>query len=77
MQAMKGLLRGGSRKHAHATLVAALVLDGSVDEGEQRIVLATAHVRTGVDVGAALTDENRARSDGLAGETLATKTPTA
>ena len=58
-------------------LVAALVLDGAVDKGEQRIVLATTHVRTRVDVGAVLTDENRARSDGLAGEALAAKTLTA
>ena len=74
---MKGLLRRGNRKHAHAMLVAALVLDGAVDKGEQRIVLATTHVRTRVDVGAVLTDENRARSDGLAGEALAAKTLTA
>ena len=74
---MKGLLRSGSRMNAHAMLHTALVLNGTVNEREEGIVLAAAHILTGVDVRATLADENRARSDGLATEALAAKTLTA
>lgn len=74
---MKGLLRSGSRMNAYAMLHTALVLNGTVNEREEGIVLAAAHILTGVDVRATLADENRARSDGLATEALAAKTLTA
>ena len=58
---------------AHAMLDALVVLNRTVDEGEQRIVLTTADVGAGVDVRAALTNEDIARLHNLTAETLATK----
>ena len=54
-------------------LDALVVLNRTVDEGEQRIVLTTADVGAGVDVRAALTNEDIARLHNLTAETLATK----
>ena len=45
-------------------------LDGAVREREQGVVAAAADVVTGVEVGAALADEDLARADDLAAETL-------
>src|SRR5690606_8544953 len=45
-------------------------LDGARLESEQRVVAATADARAGVEVGAALTDEDLAGADGLTAEAL-------
>ena len=52
-------------------------LDLALGQSEQGVVLATTHVLTGVDVGAALTDENLAGLHELTVETLGAETLTA
>ena len=52
-------------------LDATRILNGAINKGEQRVILAAAHVDAGVDVRAVLTNENGARRHGLAGEALA------
>ena len=58
----------------HAVLDALGELNGAGSEGEQGVVLADAHVVTGVDVRAALTDENLAGLHGLAAVALGAET---
>ena len=48
-----------------AVLAVALEADGAVHQGEQGVVLALADVGAGVDLGAALTDEDVAGEDEL------------
>ena len=48
-----------------AVLAVTLELDGAVHQGEQGVVLALADVGAGVDLGAALTDEDVAGEDEL------------
>ena len=62
------------RKDVHATLVAGGVLHRAIDKSEQGVVLALAHVLTGVELGAMLTNEDGASGDNHAVETLAAKT---
>src|SRR3954447_532724 len=65
---------GGSGPDGHDVddLAAALVaeLDRTCGEGEEGVVAATADVHAGVEVGAALADQDLARVDGLAAEAL-------
>ena len=70
MCSMKGELRVRERAYADPVLDTLVELNGTVDQREQRVVLATANVLTRVDVRAVLTDENRARGYRLAGEAL-------
>lgn len=77
MCSMKGELRVRERAYADPVLDTLVELNGTVDQREQRVVLATANVRTRMDVRAMLTDENRARGYRLAGEALRAKALTA
>ena len=77
MCSMKGELRVRERAYADPVLGTLVELNGTVDQREQRVVLATANVLTRVDVRAVLTDENRARGYRLAGEALRAKALTA
>lgn len=52
-------------------------LDLALGQSEQGVILATTHVLTGVDVGAALTDENLAGLHELTVETLGAEALTA
>src|SRR5690606_21114544 len=54
----------------HLAVTLATELDGARGEREQGVVAAAAHTVTGVDLGAALADEDLARADGLAAEAL-------
>src|SRR5216117_2993811 len=58
------------RMHAHPEppLVLVLELDLPVDDGEQRVVGRAADVRPGMELRAALPDDDRARGDELPGE---------
>src|SRR5438046_7073525 len=60
------------RMHAHPEppLVLVLELDLPVDDGEQRVVGRAADVRPGMELRAALPDDDRARGDELPGEAL-------
>lgn len=58
MCSMKGKLRVRERAYADPVLDTLVELNGTVDQREQRVVLATANVLTRVDVRAVLTDEN-------------------
>ena len=77
MCSMKGELRVRERAYADPVLDTLVELNGTVDQREQRVVLATANVLTRVDVSAVLTDENRARGYRLAGIALRAKALTA
>lgn len=77
MCSMKGELRVRERAYADPVLDTLVELNGTVDQREQRVVLATANVLTRVDVRAVLTDENRARGYRLAGIALRAKALTA
>lgn len=77
MCSMKGKLRVRERAYADPVLDTLVELNGTVDQREQRVVLATANVLTRVDVSAVLTDENRARGYRLAGIALRAKALTA
>ena len=57
----------------HLALIAAGVLDNAGDQSEQGVVLATADVLAGVEVGTTLTNKNLASIHGLASKTLATE----
>ena len=57
MCSMKGELRVRERAYADPVLDTLVELNGTVDQREQRVVLATANVLTRVDVSAVLTDE--------------------
>src|SRR6185369_5856634 len=46
------------------------VADAAIDQREQRVVLARADIGTGVELGAALADDDRARRNHLAAEHL-------
>ena len=71
---MKGsALRVSERTNIDPVLHTAGVFDGTVDEREQRVILAATNVVAGVDVGAALTNENRARRHSLTAKALAAK----
>src|SRR5262245_13473874 len=61
-----GLSRAGRRLDTDATAVAVVEHD-AVGEGEERVVAAKADVVPRVDLRAALTHENAARADALAG----------
>lgn len=74
---MKGELRVRERAYADPVLDTLVELNGTVDQCEQRVVLATANVLTRVDVSTVLTDENRARGYRLAGIALRAKALTA
>ena len=52
------------------TALAGAVLDDSVDLGKQRVVATAAYVETGMDLGAALTDQDRTGANHLAVECL-------
>src|SRR5437763_12151577 len=58
------------RMHAHAEplLVLVLELDLPVDHGEERVVGRAADVRPGMELRAALPDDDRARGDELPGK---------
>src|SRR2546428_6641949 len=58
------------RMHAHPEplLVLVLELDLPVDHGEQRVVGRAADVRPGMELRAALPDDDRARADELPGK---------
>ena len=57
-----------------AVLTLALELDGTVNQGEQGVILADAHVDTGMDVGASLANQNVAGQNGLTVGTLHAQT---
>ena len=59
-----------------AMLNAMRVLNGTVDESKQGVILATTDVSAGVDVRTALTDEDSTGGHGLTGKTLAAQTLT-
>lgn len=78
MCSMKGELRVRERAYADPVLDTLVELNGTVDQREQRVVLATANVLTRVDVRAVLTDENHVPSGyRLAGIALRAKALTA
>ena len=52
------------------------VLNGTVDESKQGIILATTDIGAGVDVRTALTDEDSTGGYGLTGKALAAQTLT-
>ena len=60
--------RSRFRVNAHllAHLVLALELDHAVDLGKERIIASLAHVHSGMDLGPALTNDDRAGEDLLA-----------
>src|SRR3990172_1424334 len=66
-----GLLSGG-RHHAHELPARAVVLepDETVDEGEQRVVLAQTHVEARLPARSVLTEDDRAAPDALSAERL-------
>ena len=64
------------RKNADAMLNAMRVLNGTVDESKQGIILATTDIGAGVDVRTALTDEDSTGGYGLTGKALAAQTLT-
>src|SRR5207302_3906031 len=63
---------GRKRIHAHAVPLLVLVLEPHLagDDGEQRVIGASAHVQPGMELGPPLFHEDRARRDELAGEAL-------
>src|SRR5690606_4328380 len=64
-------IRSGDRNDVHDLAAAAgAELDGTRQQREQRVVAATAHARAGVEVGAALTDQDLTRADDLTAEAL-------
>src|SRR6266566_3477901 len=60
------------RIHAHLIPLLVLVLEThlAIDDGEQRVVGGAAHVHAGMELGAPLLHEDRARRDVLSGEAL-------
>lgn len=66
-------VRSGLGDHMDLALVPARVLQGAVAQSEQGVVAATSHVVAGVEVRAALTDDDVAGPDLLACEHLAAK----
>ena len=64
--------RSRFRVHAHllAKFVLALKLDHAIDLGKERIIASLAHVHSGMDLGPALTNDDRAGEDLLACVTL-------
>lgn len=56
------------------SLNATCVIHGTVDECEQRVVLTTTDILTGVEMGSTLTDQNGSRGNLFACETLAPET---
>ena len=52
--------------------LAALELDGAGDEGEEGVVFADAHIKAGLELRAALADDDRAGLGGLASVELDT-----
>src|SRR5216117_4222080 len=66
------VFRRRHRMHAHPKplLVLVLELDLPVDDGEQRVIGRAADVRPGMELRAALPDDDRARGDELPGKAL-------
>src|SRR5688572_1715201 len=62
--------RGRIDRHLLTTTIVGLELHDAIHQGEERIILATADVAAGVELGAALTDQNVAGDDVLATEPL-------
>ena len=76
MLKMKGLLSLDERANAYAMLDAVRILNGTVNESKQGIVLTTADVSTRMNMSATLANKNRTGGYRLASESLATKTLT-
>jgi len=68
----RSLSLGSGRSHHVDCLAAALgaEFDGAGSGGEQRVVAATADIHTGIEVGAALADQDLAGLDDLTAEPL-------
>src|SRR6185437_13983860 len=60
-------------RHETAVLAAVLELDHAGDLGEEGVVLAAAHVEPGLQLGAALADDDGAAGNGLTAECLDAK----
>jgi hypothetical protein len=61
------------RSNVHAALETARELDYAITKGEQRVVATATHAFAGMEVRAALTDDDRASAHGLAREPLDTQ----
>src|SRR5690606_11282400 len=67
---VRGGVSDGLDDADHATVALAAELDGARGEREQGVVVAATHAVAGVDLGAALADEDLAGADDLAAEAL-------